>query len=259
MAGSPLFDLTGKVALITGSSRGIGRGIAEALAEAGAKVVISSRKADACAAAVKDLAARGFEAIAVPCNVSAKEDLQRLVDTTLQKWGRIDILVCNAGINPAYGPLSKIEDSAYDKIMGTNVRSTMWLCNMAIPQMAARREGSVILISSIAGLKGNAVIGTYGISKAAEMQLARNLALEWGRQNIRVNAIAPGIIKTDFARALWEDKERLARVEAMAPLGRIGDVREVAGIAVFLAAPASTFITGQVIVADGGITIGEAV
>ncbi|HEX9464587.1 MAG TPA: SDR family oxidoreductase [Alphaproteobacteria bacterium] len=259
MAGNSLFDLSGKVALITGSSRGIGRGIAEAMADAGAKVVISSRKADACAAAVDELARRGHAALAVPCNVSSKDELQRLVDTTLDKWGRIDTLVCNAGINPAFGPLAKIEDSAFDKIMGTNLRSTFWLCNMAIPQMAARRDGSVILISSIAGLKGNSVIGTYGISKAAEMQLARNLALEWGHHNIRVNAIAPGIIRTDFARALWEDKERLKRVEAMAPLGRIGEVPEVAGIAVFLAAPAGAFITGQVIVADGGITIAEAV
>lgn len=259
MAGNSLFDLSGKVALITGSSRGIGRAIADAMAEAGAKVVISSRKAEACTAAVADLAKRGHEAISVPCNVSSKDDLRRLVDTTLDKWGRIDTLVCNAGINPAFGPLSKIEDAAFDKIMATNLRSTLWLCNMAIPQMAERRDGTVIIISSIAGLKGNAVIGTYGISKAAEMQLARNLALEWGKQNIRVNAIAPGIIRTDFARALWEDKERLQRVEAMAPLGRIGDVQEVAGIAVFLAAPAGAFITGQVIVADGGITIAEAV
>jgi NAD(P)-dependent dehydrogenase (short-subunit alcohol dehydrogenase family) len=256
---SSLFDLSGKVALITGSSRGIGRAVADAMAEAGAKVVVSGRKPDSCKAAVDELTARGHSAIGVPGNVSSKDDLQHLTDTALATWGRIDILVCNAGINPVYGPLASVEDAAFDKVMGTNVRSTFWLCNMVIPQMAARHDGAVILMASIAGLRGNAVIGTYGISKAAEMQLARNLALEWGPQNIRVNAIAPGIVKTDFARALWEDKERLARVEAMAPLRRIGEPREIAGIAVFLASAAGSFITGQTIVADGGITIGEAV
>lgn len=256
---SSLFDLSGKVALVTGSSRGIGRAVAEAMADAGAKVVISGRKAESCEAAAAALTARGHDVLAVPGNVSSKDDLQRLVDTTLAKWGRIDILVCNAGINPVYGPLTSVSDAAFDKVMGTNVRSTFWLCNMVIPQMAARHDGAVILMASIAGLRGNSVIGTYGISKAAEMQLARNLALEWGPQNIRVNAIAPGIVKTEFARALWEDEERLKRVEAMAPLRRIGEPREIAGIAVFLASAAGTFVTGQTIVADGGVTIGEAV
>lgn len=259
MAGRSLFDLSGKVALITGSSRGIGRAIAEAMAEAGAKVTISGRKAESCDRAAQEMTARGFSVLAVPGNVSSKDDLQRLVDATLAKWGRIDILVCNAGINPAYGPLTSVSDAAFDKIMGTNVRSTFWLCNMVIPQMAERRDGAVILMASIAGLRGNSVIGTYGISKAAEMQLARNLALEWGPSNIRVNAIAPGIVKTEFARALWEDQERLKRVEAMAPLRRIGEPHEIAGIAVFLASAAGSFVTGQTIVADGGVTIGEAV
>jgi dehydrogenase/reductase SDR family member 4 len=254
-----LFDLSGKVALITASSRGIGRGIAERMAEAGAKVVISSRKADVCKAVVDEFAKRGLTAVDIPCNVSSKEELQNLVDKTLQKWGRIDTLVCNAGINPVYGSLSEITDAAFDKIMATNVRSTLWLCNMVIPQMAQRKDGAVILISSVAGLKGNKVIGTYGISKAAEMQLTRNLAVEWGKQNIRVNAIAPGIIRTDFAKALYENPETLKRVQAQAPLGRIGDVDEIAGIAVMLAARAGAFMTGQVIVADGGVTIGDAV
>jgi NAD(P)-dependent dehydrogenase (short-subunit alcohol dehydrogenase family) len=256
---SSLFDLSGKVALITGSSRGIGRAVAEAMAEAGAKVVISGRKAESCQAAADALTARGHDVLAVPGNVSSKDDLQHLVDAALATWKRIDILVCNAGINPVYGPLASVSDAAFDKVMGTNVRSTFWLCNMVIPQMAARRDGTVILMASIAGLRGNSVIGTYGISKAAEMQLARNLALEWGPQNIRVNAIAPGIVKTEFARALWEDAERLKRVEALAPLRRIGEPREIAGIAVFLASAAGSFVTGQTIVADGGVTIGEAV
>jgi dehydrogenase/reductase SDR family member 4 len=257
MAGG-MFDLAGKVALITGSSRGIGRAIAEAMAKAGAKVVISSRKADACKAVVDNLTKRGLTAMSVPCNVSAKEELQRLVDTTMKEWGRIDILVGNAGINPVYGPLSQVPDSAFDKIMGTNVRSNFWLCNMVIPQMAERKDGAVILISSIAGLKGNTTIGTYGISKAAEMQLARNLALEWGPHNIRVNAIAPGVVRTDFARALWEEEGRRKRLEAITPLRRIGEPEDIAGLAVFLASSAGSFITGQSIVADGGRTIAEA-
>ncbi len=254
-----LFDLAGKTALITGSSRGIGRAIAEAMAEAGATVVISSRRADACEATAQAIRDRGQQAIAIPCNVSAKDDLQKLVDETTARLGRIDILVCNAGINPALGPLASVSDAAFDKVMGTNVRSNFWLCNMVIPQMAARRDGAVIIIASIAGLKGNAVIGTYGISKAASMQLARNLALEWGPHNVRVNAIAPGLVKTDFARALWEDEERRKRVEAMAPLRRLGEPQDIAGVAVFLASPAGAFVTGQTIVADGGVTIGEAI
>lgn len=258
MAGG-MFDLTGKVALITGSSRGIGKAIAEAMAEAGARVVISSRKADACMAVADDLNKRGLAAIAVPCNVSAKEELQHLVDTTMKEWGRVDILVGNAATNPVYGPLAQVPDSAFDKVMGTNVRSNFWLCNMVIPQMAERKDGAVVLIASIAGLKGNTTIGTYGISKAAEMQLARNLALEWGPHNIRVNAIAPGVIRTDFARALWEEDERRKRLEAATPLRRIGEPRDIAGLAVFLASSAGNFITGQSIVADGGRTIAEAV
>jgi dehydrogenase/reductase SDR family member 4 len=258
MAGG-MFDLTGKVALITGSTRGIDKAIAAAMAVAGARVVISSRKADACNAVAGELRGRGFQVIAVPCNVSAKEELQRLVDATMQAWGRIDILVGNAATNPVFGPLSQVPDSAFDKVMGTNVRSNFWLCNMVIPQMAERKDGAVILVASIAGIKGNTTIGTYGISKAAEMQLARNLALEWGPHNIRVNAIAPGVVRTDFARALWEDEGRRKRLEAATPLRRIGEPEDIAGLAVFLASSAGSFITGQSIVADGGRTIAEAV
>jgi len=257
MAGG-MFDLTGKVALITGSSRGIGKAIAEAMAVSGAKVVISSRKADACDAVADELRGRGLQAIAVPCNVSSKEELQKLVDATMQAWGRIDILVGNAATNPVFGPLSQVPDSAFDKVMGTNVRSNFWLCNMVIPQMAERKDGAVILVASIAGIKGNTTIGTYGISKAAQMQLARNLALEWGPHNVRVNAIAPGVVRTDFARALWEEEGRRKRLEAATPLRRIGEPEDIAGLAVFLASRAGSFITGQSIVADGGRTIAEA-
>lgn len=252
-----MFELTGKVALITGSSRGIGRSIAECMARAGAKVVISSRKADACAAVAEELGRAGFEAMAVPCNISRKEELRTLVDTTLETWGRIDVLVCNAATNPVYGPSIEVSDEAFDKILGTNVRSTFWLCNMVLPQMAERGDGAVVLLSSITALTGNPVIGIYGVSKAAEAQLARNLAVEWGPRGIRVNCIAPGLVKTDFARALWENPDLLKRVEDRTPLRRIGDPDDIGGIATFLASRAARFVTGQVIVADGGATISD--
>lgn len=252
---NPLFDMAGKVALITGSTKGIGRSIAEEMARCGAKVVISSRKAEACEAVAEELKAAGFEAIAVPCHVGHKEELQRLVDTTLETWGRIDVLVCNAATNPVYGPTSEMTDEAWAKIMDTNVKGTFWLTNMVLPQMAERGAGAVILLSSIAGLRGNTVIGTYGVSKAAEAALARNLAVEWGPKGIRVNAIAPGLIRTDFAKSLWEDPLRIKRAEEKTPLRRIGEPADIAGLAVFLSTPASAYITGQVIVADGGETV----
>lgn len=252
---SPLFDLTGKVAVITGSTKGIGRAIAEELARCGARVVISSRKPEACQQVAGELAEQGFEAMAVPCHVGRKEDLQNLVATTNQAWGAIDILVCNAATNPVYGPTSEMTDEAWDKIMDTNVKGTFWLTNLVLPQMADKGEGSVILLSSIAGLRGNTTIGTYGVSKAAEAALARNLAVEWGPRGVRVNAIAPGLVKTDFAKALWQDPVRVRRAEEKTPLRRIGNPVDIAGVAVFLASPASAYITGQVIVADGGETI----
>ncbi|MEY4730911.1 MAG: hypothetical protein RL020_2069 [Pseudomonadota bacterium] len=250
-----MFDLTGKVALITGSTRGIGKSIAEEMARAGAKVVISSRKKDVCDEVAKQINDEGHEAVAVQCNISYKEELQKLVDTTMEKWGRIDSLVCNAAINPVYGPMSQVSDEAFDKVMGTNLRSNFWLINMVAPQMAARKDGSIIIVSSIAALHGNAVIGVYGISKAADAGLARNLAVEWGPQNIRVNCIAPGLIKTDFARALWEDEKMRKATEMKTPLRRIGEPEDIGGIAVFLASKAGAYITGQMIVADGGVTI----
>ncbi len=247
-----MFDLKGKVALITGSSRGIGRSIAEVYARHGAKVVISSRKPEPCNEVAEAIRADGGEAIAVPCHIGRKDDLQALVDKTLETWGRIDILVCNAATNPVYGPMSEISEEAFDKIMATNVKSTWQLCNMVVPQMAERKDGSVILLSSIAGLRGSLTIGTYGMSKAAEAGLARNLALEWGPSNIRVNAIAPGLVKTDFAKALWEDPQRLERVESRTPLRRIGEPEDIAGVALFLGSRAGAYVTGQTIVADGG-------
>ncbi|MDP4530750.1 SDR family oxidoreductase [Marinobacter salarius] len=252
---NPLFDMTGKVALITGSTKGIGRSIAEEMARLGAKVVISSRKADACEQVANELKEQGYEAIAIPCHVGKKEDLQNLVDKTNEAWGSIDVLVCNAATNPVYGTTAEMTDEAWDKIMDTNVKGTFWLTNMVLPQMAGKGEGAVVLLSSIAGIRGNTTIGTYGVSKAAEAALARNLAVEWGPKGIRVNSIAPGLIKTDFAKALWEDPVRVKRAEDKTPLRRIGDPVDIAGLAVFLSTKASAYVTGQVIVADGGETI----
>jgi dehydrogenase/reductase SDR family protein 4 len=247
-----MIDLHGKVAVVTGSSRGIGRAIAEGYSRAGARVVVSSRSFEACEPVATLLRQEGGDVTNIPCHIGRKEQLRALTDRTLEKYGRIDVLVCNAAINPIYGPSASVSDEAFDKIMGTNVRSTFWLCNMVIPGMASRRSGSVILISSIAGLRGSTTIGCYGVSKAAESALARNLALEWGPANIRVNSIAPGLIATDFAKALIEDPKRRAHVESRTPLRRIGRPEEIAGVALFLACDLSSFVTGQVIVADGG-------
>ena len=251
-----LFDLGGQVAVITGSSRGIGRAIAERMAEHGARVVVSSRSAEACEPVAAGIRAQGGEALVVPCHIGRKPELQALVDRTLAKWGRIDTLVCNAAVNPYFGPGAGIADDAWDRIMASNIRSTHWLCQMVLPGMAARGEGSVILVSSIAGLRGTTTIGAYGISKAADMQLARNLAVEWGPHGIRANCIAPGLVRTDFARALWEDEANLRRRNRDTPLGRIGEPDEIAGAAVFLAAPAGRFMTGQTLVIDGGVLAG---
>jgi NAD(P)-dependent dehydrogenase (short-subunit alcohol dehydrogenase family) len=250
-----VFDLRDKVVIVTGSSRGIGKAIAWLFAKAGAKVVISSRDAQACEAVVRELKQQGHEAIALACHVGRKDQLRSLVDNTVSHWGKVDVLVCNAATNPVFGTLKDIDDGAFDKIMSTNVKSVLQLCNMICPLMAANGSGSVILMSSIAALRGNREIGAYGVSKAALAALTRNLAVEWGPQGIRVNAIAPGLVKTDFARALWEDPDRLKRAESRTPLRRIGEPNDIAGVALFLATQASAYVTGEMIVADGGETI----
>ena len=251
-----LFDLTGKVAVVTGSSRGIGRAIAERLAEHGAKVVISSRKPETCEPVAAGIRARGGEAMVIPCHIAHKEALQALADRTVAAWGGIDILVCNAAVNPYLGPAAGASDEVYERVMGANVRSNFWLCNMVLPGMAARGGGSVIIISSIGGLRGSAQLGLYAISKAADMQLARNICVEWGPRNIRANAIAPGLVRTDFARALWEDPALYRKRTKDTPLQRIGEPDEIAGAAVFLASAAGSFMTGQTLVIDGGTTTG---
>jgi NAD(P)-dependent dehydrogenase (short-subunit alcohol dehydrogenase family) len=252
-----LFDLDGKVAVVTGSSRGIGRAIAERMAEQGAKVVISSRKIEPCEEVVASILAKHGKgrAIAIPANISSKEQLHHLAEETTRVFGRIDVLVCNAASNPAYGPMHKMSDDQFNKVLSNNIVANHWLINFTAPQMIERKDGSIIIISSVAGLKGSPVIGAYCISKAADFQLARNLAVEFGPYNVRINCIAPGLIKTDFARALWENPDTLKASTARTPLGRIGDPDEIAGAAIFLASKAGSYMTGQIVVVDGGATI----
>ncbi len=249
------FDLTGQVAVITGSSKGIGRSIAVIMAAMGAKVVVSSRKADACEAVAADIRKAGGEATVIPCNIGRRPEVEALISGAIATYGKIDALVCNAAVNPYFGPLSGISDDAFDKIMASNIKSNLWLANLTAPGMAERGGGTITIISSIGGLKGSERLGAYAISKAADFGLARSLAVELGPKNIRVNSIAPGLVKTDFARALWEDPANLKKRTDTTPLRRIGEPDDIGGIAAFLASPAAAFITGQVIVADGGVTI----
>lgn len=253
----PLFDLSGQVAIVTGSSRGIGRAIAGRMAEHGARVVVSSRKADACQAASDAInhACQREASIAVPANISSKDDLRALVDATNNAFGAATILVCNAASNPYYGPMSGLSDESFRKVLENNVIANHWLIQMVAPAMCAAREGSIQLVSSIGGLRGSDTIGAYCISKAADMQLVRNLAVEYGPYNVRVNCLAPGVIKTSFSRALWEDPAMRDRVTAQSPLRRFGEPDDIAGVAVCLAAPAGRYLTGQTIAIDGGDTI----
>lgn len=250
-----LFDLTGKTAIITGSSRGIGKAIALRMAEHGANVVVSSRKLDACEAAAEEIneAVGRTAAIPVPANIAHKEALENLVDEAHRAFGPIDICVCNAASNPYFGPMAGISDDQFMKILQNNVISNHWLINMCAPEMRQRKDGAIVIISSIGGLKGSPVIGAYDISKAADMQLARNLAVEFGPDNVRVNTIAPGLVQTDFARALWENPAILKASTERAALKRIGQPDEIAGMAVFLASKAGGFTTGQTFVIDGGV------
>ena len=251
-----MFDLTGQVAVITGSSRGIGRATAECMARAGAKVVVSSRKPAACQAVADAITASGGEAMVVPCNVSEKDQLQNLIDQTVARFGRLDILVCNAAVNPYFGPMAKMPDEAYDKIMHSNVRSNFWLCNMAAPHMVASGGGSIIIVSSIGGRQGSPTLAVYGMSKAADSSLAMSLAVEWGADGIRANCIAPGLIKTDFSKALWQNEKLLHHVEQGTPARRMGEPADIGGVAVFLASRATARHRTDSVV-DGGITIKE--
>jgi|TARA_B110000261_G_scaffold159460_1_gene197433 NAD(P)-dependent dehydrogenase (short-subunit alcohol dehydrogenase family) len=251
-----LFNLTGKRALVTGSTKGIGKAIAKRLAEHGAKVVISSRKEDMCLK-VRDEINEDFpnHAISIPCNINEKNQLENLVKKTNKAFGGIDILICNAALNPFFGSSMDISDEAFDKILNANIKSNHWLSNLVLPQMKDRKDGSIVIISSIGGLKGSEMLGAYSISKAADMQLVRNIAVEHGPSNIRANCISPGIVKTRFAEALWSNPDILDKTTSRAPLRRIGSPDEIAGAAIYLASPAGAFITGQNIIIDGGVTI----
>jgi len=253
-----LFDITGKVAVVTGGSKGIGKAIAEALAAHGARVVVASRKLDACQAVVDGIKADGGEAMAITCNITNRGDLEKLVKESEAAYGQIDIMVANAAVNPFMGSNLDIPDDAFQKIMTCNVQSNLWLAQMVIPGMQARKDGAFIIVSSIGGLKGDRLLGAYAISKAADFQLARNLAVEFGKDNIRVNCIAPGLVKTDFAKALWTDPERSSKRVAGTPMARLGEPEDLAGIAVYLAAPAGAWTTGQVFVVDGGVMAGAS-
>jgi hypothetical protein len=253
-----LFDLRGRVAIVTGSSRGIGRAIAERLAEHGARVVISSRKPDSCAAVAEAINQRhgAGAAVPIPANISSRSELQSLVDRTRAELGPISLLVCNAASNPYFGPMEGVSDEQFHKILDNNLIANHWLIQMVAPDMCKAKDGVIVVVSSIAGLRGSATIGVYGISKAADMQLVRNLAVELGPHNVRINCLAPGVIKTDFSRALWEDPRTRAQMETRTPLRRFGEVDDVAGIVVCLSGAAGRFITGQTLVIDGGDTIG---
>jgi NAD(P)-dependent dehydrogenase (short-subunit alcohol dehydrogenase family) len=250
-----LFDLTGKTAIVTGSSRGIGLAIAQALADRGANVVISSRKQEACDAAAEQINARGRgKAAAIAASISDKAALQALVDATNETFGQIDILVCNAATNPHFGPIMTIEDEQFEKILRNNILANHWLVQMVSPGMRERKNGSIIIVSSVGGYRGSVGIGAYNVSKAADFQLARNYAVEFGRDQVRVNCITPGIVRTDFARAIWADEANHAKAVGDIPLGRIGEPEDIAGAAVFLASDAGRYMTGQSMIIDGGVT-----
>ena len=250
-----MFNLKDKVAVVTGASRGIGKAIAIQLSEAGAKVIISSRKYNECEKVANEIKSKGFKAEVIPCHVGRKDEISNLVKETINKYNGIDILVSNAGTNPAYGSLEKLNDNAFDKVLEVNLKSSIWLVNEARPYLKKNKTSSIIIMSSISALIGTKDIGAYGISKAAEVSLVKNLAVELGPHGIRVNAIAPGLIKTEFSRALWSNKNKLKKQNENTPLQRIGYPEDISGIAHFLASDASSFITGQLIVADGGETI----
>ena len=252
-----LFRLDGKRAIVTGATRGIGKAIAMELARAGARVVVSSNEPAGCDEVAEELTGQGLKAVSAPCDVAVDAELERLVARTLEAFGGVDILVCNAGVNRHHGPAAEASDDAYDTTMRINTRSPFRLCNLVAPIMARQRDGSIIIISSLAGLRGNRAIAVYAMSKAANAQLARNLAVEWGPSNVRANAISPGLVETEFAKPILGDVERLAQRVRQTPLRRVGSPTEIAGCAVFLASPAGAFVTGQNLVCDGGTLIAD--
>ncbi len=243
------------VTIITGSSRGIGRAAAELLARRGRAVVVSSRNQDSCEAVASAIRARGGEALALACHIGHEDQLAELVEGTVAHYGRLDSLVLNAASNPVYGPSDQVDLKAFDLIMRNNVFSGMRLAHLARPHLARSDDPAVVLVSSIAGSFGNRHIGVYGLSKAAENQLVRNLALELGGDGIRVNAVAPGLVKTDFARALLDDARMVRYFESTTPLKRLAEPKDIARVIAFLVGSDSAWLSGQVITADGGLSV----
>ena len=247
-----LFELEGKVALITGASKGIGEAMARGLAEFGAKVVVSSRKADAVEAVAESFRADGLEASGIAANMGRIEDIEALVDKVVGVYGGLDILINNAATNPVYGPIQQTDERAFDKIIDVNLKGPFALCNKVYPILKDRGGGAIIHISSIGGLTPEQGIGMYSVSKAALINLTKAMAQDWGPDNIRVNAICPGLIKTKFSEALWSNEANLKRFLYSIPLGRLGRTDDIAGLAVYLASDASAYCTGGVYMADGG-------
>jgi NAD(P)-dependent dehydrogenase (short-subunit alcohol dehydrogenase family) len=252
---SPLFDLHGRVAIVTGSSRGLGLASVRGMAEHGARVVVSGRSLEACEAAAAGIRADGGEAIAVSCNIGRKDELQRMVDAANAAWGRVDIVMANAAIHPWVGSVLALKDETFNKFMQVNVQSSIWLAQMTVPGMLERGYGRFIAVASIVGLLGDPVTGTYGLTKAADMQFVRNMANEFACRGMTANCIAPGTFKTEMARSQWEDEVMVKWYQGRNPSQRFGEVDEIAGLAVLLASPSGGYINGQTIAVDGGHTI----
>ncbi|MDG1320500.1 MAG: glucose 1-dehydrogenase [Polaribacter sp.] len=252
---SKQFNLEGKVAVITGSSKGIGKAIAKGFAENGAQVVVSSRSQEACDAVADEFKAAGLKAIGIACHIGKADQRENLVAKTMEAFGRIDILVNNAAINPVFGPIEEVDTAIFDKIMEVNVKAPWSLSNLVLPHLKVHKKGSIINIASVEALTPGFGLGIYSTSKAAILMLSKNQAKEWGKHGVRVNAICPGLIKTKFSAALWQNEKILGKIQKTLPSERMGMPEEMVGLACLLASDAGSYMTGGVYTADGGYMI----